>query len=179
MKREDAFYHKIMLMTGLDDGYDEWLNHFWESEDSLSNIVLELACCGSDINRTISVLHNFCAEQPFDEAAVCDRVRLFYQKAYYSKKMSKEEIISSMYRSANNVGDPGDADFDERLWGNMYYLEYYHSLAKDGIISWERFDFAFFSYLDNGTPVDSNLIWNRKATKKLSLLDRIKRIFTR
>ena len=62
---------------------------------------------------------------------------------------------------------------------SMYYLDEYHSLAKDGIISWERFDFAFFSYLDNGTPVDSNLIWNRKATKKLSLLDRIKRIFTR
>ena len=177
MKREDAFYHKILLMTGLDDGYDEWLNHFLESENPLSNIVLELVCCGSDINRTISVLHNFCAEQPFDEAAVCHRVRLFYKNACYSNRMSKEEIVSSMYRLASNIGDPGD--FDIVLWGSMYYLDDYHSLAKDGIISWERFDFAFFSYLDNGTPVDSNLIWNRKTTKKLPLLDRIKGIFTR
>ena len=73
LKREDAFYHKLMLMTGLDDGYDEWLNYYLESENPLSNIVLELACCGSDINKTISVLHNFCMEQPFDEAVVCDR----------------------------------------------------------------------------------------------------------
>ena len=61
-----------------------------------------------------------------------------------------------MYRLALNVGDPGD--FDINLWGSMYYLDYYYSLAEDGIISWESFDFAFFSYLDNGTPVDSNLI---------------------
>ena len=91
MKREDAFYHKLLLASGLDDGYDEWLNHYLESENPLSNIALELACCGSDINRTISVLHNFCAEQPFDEAAVCHRIRLFYKNAYYSNRMSKEE----------------------------------------------------------------------------------------
>ena len=84
MKREDAFYHKILLMTGLDDSYDEWLNYYLESEDPLSDIVLELACCGSDVNKTISTLHSYCAEQPFDVADVCDRVRMFYHKAYYS-----------------------------------------------------------------------------------------------
>lgn len=177
MKREDAFYHKIMLMTGLDDGYDECLNHYLESENPLSEIVLELACCGSDVNRTISALHNYCAEQPFDEAAVNDKVRLFYQKAYYSKKMSKEEICSTMYRLALNIGDPGD--FDNHLWGSMYYLDDFHSLAKDGIISWECFDFAFFSYLNNGTPLDSNLIWSKNSKKKTTLFDRIKSIFKR
>lgn len=155
MKREDAFYHKIMLMTGLDDSYDEWLNHYLESENPLSNIVLELACCGSDINKTISVLHNFCAEQPFDEAAVCDMVRLFFKDAYYANRMSKEQISSTMYRLALNVGDPGD--FATQLWGSMYYMDEYYSLAEDGIISWESFDFSFISYLDNGTPFDIDL----------------------
>ncbi|MBQ9798184.1 MAG: hypothetical protein IJW50_10760, partial [Clostridia bacterium] len=64
-------------------------------------------------------------------------------------------------------------------WGSMYYLDDYYSLAEDGIISWESFDFAFFSYLDNGTPVDSNLIWNRNTKKSHSLLDRLKKIFTK
>ena len=121
MKREDAFYHKLMLMTGLDDGYDEWLNYYLESENPLSNIVLELACCGSDINKTISVLHNFCMEQPFDEAVVCDRLRAYFQDAYYTNRMSKEEISSTMYRLALNVGDPGD--FDMGIWGSLYYLD--------------------------------------------------------
>ena len=179
MKREDAFYHKIMLMSGLDDGYDEWLDHYLNSENPLSDIVLELACCGSDVNKTISVLNNFCAEQAFDEAAVCDRVRLFYQKAYYSKKMSKEEIIASMHRLANNVGGPGDADFDEDLWGSMYYLDDYYDLAKDGLIPAENFDFAFLSYLDNGVPVGSNSLWSHNKKEKSTLFDRIKSILNR
>ena len=177
MKREDAFYHKILLMTGLDDSYDEWLNHYLESENPLSNIALELACCGSDINKTISVLHNFCAEQPFDEIVVCDKLRLFFKDAYYANRMSKEEVSSTMYRLALNVGDPGDVDFNIKLWGSMYYLNDFYSLAKDGIISWENFDFAFFSYLDNGTPLDSNLVWNKNTVKNPSFVDKSKSVF--
>ena len=179
MKREDAFYYKIMLMSGFDDGYDEWLNCFLESKNPLSDIVLELACCGSDVNKTIAVLHNYCAEQPFDESAVCTRIRLFLRKAYYSNRMSKKEITSSMYRLADNVGDPGDADFDEHLWGSMYYLDYYHNLAKYGLISSENFDFAFFSYLDNGIPVDTNRIWGHNKKEKLTFSERLKRILHR
>ena len=174
MKREDAFYHKIMLMTGLDDGYDEWLNYYLESENPLSNIVLELACCGSDINKTISVLHNFCMEQPFDEVVVCDKLRAYLNDAYYTNRMSKEEILSTMYRFALNVGDTGD--FYIHLWESMYYLYDYYSLAKNGIISWDNFDFAFFSYLDNGIPVDSNRIWNHNQKQKVSFVDKINRM---
>ena len=161
MKREDAFYHKILLMTGLNDGYDEWLNYYLETENPLSDVVLELACCDSDVNKIISVLHNFCTEQPFDVAAVCDRVRLFFKNAYHANKMDKKEIVSTMYRLTLSVGDPGDFDID--LWGSMAYLSEYYSLTEEGMISWERFDFAFFSYLDNGTPLDSDLLWNANA----------------
>ena len=93
MEREDAVYHKLLIMSCLDDGYDEWLNFYLESENPLSNIVLELACCGSDINKTISVLHNFCMEQPFDEAVVCDRLRAYFQDAYYTNRMSFDEFF--------------------------------------------------------------------------------------
>lgn len=177
MKREDAFYYKNILMLGFLDGYNEWLDYYLETEDPLSDIVLELSCCGSDVKKTISVLHNYCAEQPFDEAAVCDRLRLFFKDAYYSNRMNKEEISSTMYRLALNIGAPGF--FDIHLWGSMYYLDDFYSLAKDGIISWESFDFAFFSYLDNGIPLDSNLIWSKNTAKKRSLLDRIKSVFNK
>lgn len=180
LKCEDAYYYKNLLMLGFSDGYNEWLNSYLESENPLSNIVLELACCGSNVKDTISLLHNYCAEQQFDEAVVSDRLRVFFKEAYYSNRLSKEEIISTMYRLALNIGDPGY--FDTNLWGNMYYLNYYRSLAQDGIISWDRFDLAFFSYLDHGTPNVSDLIWNegaKKSEKKLSLFDRIKGIFKR
>ena len=174
MKREDAFYYKNLLMVGFSDGYDEWLNHYLEIESPLSDIVLELSLCGSDVNKTISLLHNYCAEQNFDKAVSHDKLRLFFKNAYYSNRMSKEEVLSTMYRLSLNIGDPGD--FDIKLWGSMYYLDYYYSLALDGVIPMENFDFAFLSYLDNGTPLDSDLIWRKSMKKKPSLLDKIKSI---
>ena len=33
----------------------------------------------------------------------------------------------------------------------------------------ENFDFASFSYLDNGTPLDSDLIWRKSMKKKIIL----------
>jgi len=175
LKREEAFYYKNLLLSGFSDGYDEWLNNYLETEEPLSDVVLELSLCGSDVEKTISVLHNFCAEQEFDEAAVSDNLRLFFKGAYYSGRMGKEEVINNMYQLAENIGDPGS--FDSALWGSMYYLKYYHSLAKEGVILMERFDFAFYSYLDNGIPIDTELIWGRK--KKQLLFDRFKSIFKR
>ncbi len=177
LKPEDAFYYKNLLILGFSDGYDEWINFYLESENPLSDIVLELSCCDSNIDKTISLLHNYCAEQSFDEASVCDRLRLFFKDAYYSNKMAKEEIITAFYRLALNIGDPGDFDID--LWGSMFYLDYYYSLAKEGIISWKSFDSAFFAYLDNGTPLNSNHIWNKNVETKTSFLNRIKNIFNK
>ena len=136
MKREDAFYYKQLLTLGFSDGFNEWFDSFLEADKPLSDIVLDLACCGSDINKTISLLHNYCLEQPFDEVVACDRLRLFFKEAYHSNRMSKEEVVATMYRLTLNVGDPGDFDFNIDIWGSMYYLDDFHSLAKDGIISW-------------------------------------------
>ena len=177
MKREDAFYYKQLLTLGFSDGFNEWFDSFLEADKPLSDIVLDLACCGSDINKTISLLHNYCLEQPFDEVVACDRLRLFFKEAYHSNRMSKEEVVATMYRLAINVGDPGDFDFNIDIWGSMYYLDDFHSLAKDGIISWESFDFAFLEYLDNGTPLDSKLVWKKNEYKKPTLLDKIRNIF--
>ena len=173
LDREDALCHKLMLMFGLDGGYDEWLNTYLEKEDPLSDIVLELAGCGSDINKTITVLDRFCGEAPIDERAVCERLRLFLRDAYYANRVSKEEIASTIYCLARNVGDPEDYNVD--VWGGAYALDDYYDLAKSGIISWEQFDAVFFDFLNNGAPVDPNRIWDERK-QRLRWFDRIKKI---
>ena len=160
MKREDAFYFQHLLLLGITDGYYEWLSYYLEIESPLSDIVLELSLSGSDLAKVVPLLHNFCLEESFDKSVSHDKLRLFFKNAYYSNKMSKGEISSSMFRLACNIGDPFDYDFDMELWGSMYYLSYYFSLAEDGILSWDRFDLAFFSYLNDGIPVDFEHIWN-------------------
>lgn len=172
MNREDAFYYKNLLLLGFSDGYDEWLNNYLESENPMNDIARELYFCGYDVKKSISVLDHYCAEEPFDEAAVCNKLRLFFKEAYYSNKMGKGEITSAMYQLARNIGD-----FESDLWLDMYYLDDYYSLAEQSIIPWENFDFAFFSYLDNGISVDTKSIWSKNKGTKLSILDRIKNIF--
>lgn len=178
MKFEDAFFYKNLLVLGYEDSFDEWLASYLESEDPLSDIVLELSCCSSDVKKTISLLHDYCAGQPLDEFVVCDMWRLFFKEAYYSNRMSKEKLFSDMYRLAVIICDSGDFDiYDISLWGSIYFLEDFCYLVKDGIISQESFDDAFFSYLDNGTPIDFELIWRKNRQKKPSLFDRVKRFF--
>jgi hypothetical protein len=48
-------------------------------------------------------------------------------------------------------------------------------MAKEGIISWEKFDSVFFDYLDFGIPCDEKKIWN--SLKKPTFFERIKQFF--
>lgn len=174
MKREDAYYFKILLMSGFSDGYDEWLNEHLEAQESLSDIVLDLSLCGCDVNKTISCLHRYCAEQKFDKSVVCDKLRLFLKDAYHSNRLSKEEIISFMYRFA--VNHAGFEDYESSQWFDMFYMEDYYSLAKSGIIPRDKFDCAFLSYLDDGVSVDSKAFWNDKKSASKSLHSKIKNL---
>lgn len=191
LKREDAYYYMNLLLLGFSDGYDEWLESYLKTDEPMSDIVIDLYFCGSDVEKTISLLHNYCGEQEFDKTVVSDKFRLFFKKAYHANRMEKGEVVSAMYKLVNNIGDPGDWNFNYDLWGDMYYLDDYYSMAKDGIISWDSFDFAFNSYLDYGTPIDSNLIWEKNISNeplsfsvvgnmmKQSLFDKIKSILKR
>ena len=152
LKFEDAFFYKYLLMLGYEESYDEWLSSCLESEDPLSDIVLELAFCSSNVEKTISLLHDYCADRPLDEFVVCDRLRLFFKEAFYSNRMSKDEIISEMFRLTRIIAYCGDFDIhDIRLWGSMDALNECCCLAEDGIFSWKSCDEAFFSYLNNGS----------------------------
>ena len=82
MNREEAYYHKLLLTNGIDDGFDSWLDSYLKTEDPLSDIALNLSTCGSNTNQIISYLHNYCLEQSFDEKAVCDKLRSFLKEAY-------------------------------------------------------------------------------------------------
>jgi hypothetical protein len=175
LKREDAFYYKNLLMLGFFDGYDDWLNYYLKTEDPLSEIVLSLSYCGSNVKDIIPLLDSYCSEEQFDKSLVVDRLRLFFKDAYHSDRMTKKDTVSAMYRLSLNNGDHIGSDFDFALWGDMYELDEYYSMAEEGVISWESFDYAFLSYLDNGTPIDSDHIY-KMSKKKLPLFERIKRI---
>ncbi|MBE6871523.1 MAG: hypothetical protein E7491_06165 [Ruminococcaceae bacterium] len=175
MRLEDAYYFKILLLNGISDGYSEWLSTLLDQQDPLSDILLELSFCISDINKTISLLNNYCSGQPFDEKEVCDMLRKFLKNTYKENRFTKEEIISLMHRFVSAHAAP--CDFDYATWGDMFYIDDYYSLAKDGTMSMEKFDRAFFEYLEHGTTIDSNSLWAFKTEQ--TLLQKIKKLFKR
>lgn len=172
MNREDAYYYKILLMNGIYDDYDNWLYSYLTTEEPLSDIVLELGWCGSDINKTISCLHNFCLEQPFNERIVCDKLRTFLKESYNKNLYTIEEICTLMYNFVLAHGDP--IDLDMSIWGDMFYLDDYWLNTKDGLCSKEKLEDAVLSYLNEGTPVDYNSLWNIR--KEPSLFQKIKNL---
>lgn len=172
---EEAYYYRILLQNGFSDEYNEWLNKRLEEEDPLSDIVLELSFCSSDLNKTVSLLLNFAREKGFDSKVVCEKLRLFLKEAYHSHKMSNDEVISYMYTFAC---DYGDLDADSDAWESMYDVTFYYDLADGGVMDKEKVDSAFHAYLDYGIPIDSNVLWIPKKAH-VSLWSRIKSRFAK
>ena len=172
MKMDDAYYHLLLLRTGLDDGYDAWLDGYLETEDPLSDIVLKLASCGSNMNETISCLNAYCGPRPYvDERMICDRLRNFLKDAYHSGRMSQREVVDAMHRVAMAHGAPWNVETD--IWDEFYYMEDRLDLVDDGIASREIFDSAFLEFLYNGmylerTPEKERTCnWIKRIWKKL------------
>ena len=176
MTGEEAYYYRILLQNGFSDEYNEWLSERLEEEDPLSDIVLELSFCSSDLNKTISLLLSFARKQGFDSKTVCEKLRLFLKEAHHSHKMSKDEVLCYMYTFARDYGDLDDADFD--AWESMYDMSFYYDLADGGVIDKEKLDSAFHAYLDFGIPIDSKTLWKQKKTP-VSLWSRIKSRFVK
>ena len=177
MKREEAFYYKHLLLLGFSEEYDAWLDAHLNAESPLSDIVLELSLCGEDVRKTAALLHNYCAAEPFNTAVAIDQLRLFFKRAYDTGSMNVNEISAAMYQMALNAEDLDECVLP--LWGSFYYLDYYRALVEDGVIPHENFDFAFFSYLNQGIPLDTDRIWQKPSPQKPSLLHKLKAFFTK
>ena len=171
MTYEEAYYYKILLTCGITDGYDGWLRSYLEREEPLSDIVLELSFCGSDTDRAIACLKDHCLGQPLDDKKVCDMLRGYLLSAYSEKRLSKDEVVKTMYRFA--LDHCGSVNDHNGVWADMYCMEDYRLLAEEGVITKDSFDTAFHEYLRYGTPVSGEALF----VKKEGFGARVKKIF--
>ena len=59
MTAETAAFFRRMLSVGLSDAYQQYMERALEEENPPSNLLLDLAFCLSDTNKTISILDNY------------------------------------------------------------------------------------------------------------------------
>ena len=158
MTREDAYYRRILLLCGVWDDFDEWLDSYLEAEDPLSDIVLTLTDCRGDMKKAEYALHLFCLEAPFDEETVHERLRLYLRDGYQSGKMTKDAVMSLIFRFSQKI--------PETLFGNRCgVLSDYCVLAEERIVDMERFDRVLLQFLDGG-EVDTDCFRERVVSQK-------------
>ena len=153
MTREDAYYERIKLLCGYWESYDEWLDSYIESEDPLSDIVLNLIDCRGDIKEVERFLNLYCLEKPFDEESVYCRLRIELCNKYEKGRMTKEEVVSALFRFSQKIPF---CDFQYCCGA----LSDYYDLAQNGIFDMEKFDIALQKWLKNDANFSFNEIIN-------------------
>ena len=152
MTREDAYFERILLLSGFWDGYDEWLGFYLENEDPLSDIVLELIDC-KDIKAAEYCLGLYCQEKPFDEGAVHERLRVFLRDSCKSGKMTKDAVLATMGKFSRILPEGG------AFMRNCEVLYYDYDLVEGGMISEKKFDAVMLDFLENNEWVDTDKYW--------------------
>ena len=168
MTREDAYYRRILLLCGVWDDFDEWLDAYLEQEDPLSNIVLDLLDCRSNMKKAEHVLNLYCMEAPFDEESVHTRLRLYLKEGYQSGKMKKDHVMSLIFRFSQNL--PAEASFAN----DCLTLSDYCVLAEENIVNMKRFDRVLFRFLDTGEYFDTAEFWENDKQERSFLWHRKK-----
>ena len=160
MTREEAYFERILLLSGFWEGYDEWLGFYLENEEPLSDIVLELIDC-KDIKAAEHRLGLYCEEKPFDEESVHERLRIFLCDSYKSGKMTKDIVLATMGNFSHILTE--DATFSK----NCRVLFDYYDLVEERMISEERFEAVMLAFLERNERVDTDKFWKKVIWKKV------------
>ena len=161
MTREDAYFQRILLLSGFWEGYDEWLGSYLESEEPLSDIVLELVDCHGDMKEVEYRLNLYCLEKPFDEVGVYERLRLYLWENYKSGKMEKDALLATMGKFSFILPDGG------AFVRNCRVLYDYYDLVEEQMISEERFEAVMLAFLERNERVDTDKFWKKVIWKKV------------
>ena len=166
MTPEEAAYHRVMLLAGLRDGYDLALDSALENENPLSGLIVNLAFCVPDTEKTISVLYNYILDNPPDDRRVFSLVMEDFRNRYLSKSMTEVQICDKMCDVVNKLGKGLDEP-----WYELVVLSDDCDLMKDGVISAEAFCERFEAYLLRGESLN---VWELQNSCSLKQQKRSK-----
>ena len=171
MTSERAQYHLLMLRLGHCESYEQELDRILAEEDPLPPLVLDLALCMSDLNKTISILREYLLDHPADQQTVYDMVLADVHQKYGAKEWNTVQTAGFLWEVQRIVSTNYEAP-----WDRLYKLTQEFELFEEGLISREVFEEAFDSVFCRGIGLD---VWAMEAArhpkKKKSLLDFLRR----
>ncbi len=168
MTPERAAYHRLMLINGLQEEYETELDHALATEEPLSDLVLELAFCMSDIKATVSMLGHYMERHVVDEKKVYDMVVEELRQLYTAGKLDAVQVCRVMDKMLRvcEFGDP---------WIGLYQYLYEYEMLDEGIISVEVFETGFASLFLHGVQLDTPALEKEKRRKRFCTLEKMER----
>lgn len=145
MTPEIAEYHRAMLMVGLQDRFYQDFDTALENEDPLSDLMLSLCTCVSDVNQVVSVLYEYTLDHKINEQQVYGLILDDIRSRYLNGELSRTQVVSTLY----NIVQCLDKFWDEP-WHQFSYLTYDLELWEDGLIAEEVFIKCFDAWLSRG-----------------------------
>lgn len=169
MTIEEAMFYKIMLRAGDADLYYAWIDEKTNTEDPMNEETVELYFCGTDINKIISYLHNYCLDQDVDEQLVLDKIWKALNNYYVHKSYSMERILDIMDRIGYVIEEEGFS-LDEPAYTLCCMQEIYEE-AEEGIISMEGFERFFEDFIMKKKGITE---WREQQNKNYSKIKTLK-----
>lgn len=144
MTVEMAAFYRRMLSVGLSDTYQRDIGLALEKEDPLSVLLLELAFCLSDANKTISILDNYIGDCNLDEYTIYSMILEEMRELYRMGRFKLEQIAEILFGILEGAGL-----WYEGPWDQLMYLSCVYDEVKDGCLYMDDFLDSFAEYLLN------------------------------
>jgi len=138
MTPEIAEYYRAMLLVGIRDKFDAAFDRALETEEPLSDLVLSLSSCISDVNQVLSVLHEYTLDYKIDEQVVRDLILEDLLSRYIAGEMTRADVTNTLYRIVWNLNK-----FWDDSWWKFTDIYYDLELYEDGVINEEVFNRCF------------------------------------
>ena len=149
MTPEIAYFHKMMLQSGISDRYEEYIDHALENQDSLSDFQLNLAYSLSDPNKTISLLHQYTLGFQIDMDVVASLIWEDLHTRYISRKYDLSKFREIMYRISESSGH-----WFEEPWYTMRFFE----------LCWDEVEIGFLNKSDFLRSMEDFLLYRTTIT---------------
>ena len=144
MNVEMAAFYRRMLSVGLSDTYERNIGLALEKEDPLSNLLLDLAFCLSDTNKTISILDNYIGDCALDENKIYPMILEEMQALYTNNQFTLEQIAELLFKILRGA----ELSFNGP-WEKLTYLSYEYDEVTDGCLYMDDFLDSFAEYFLN------------------------------
>lgn len=155
---DDAMFYKVLLQSGFKEDVDKLIDDFINNTELLEGIYLDLACCYSDLNETISCLHNYIGDNAINDKDVCTRLREFVKVKLENNEISIERATDALISFASDR-------WQEKYWSDFYMVSIFDEYLNAGFSEQIETYAMIREFINTGKRLDANKFWLDREKK--------------